>query len=59
MKLVAKSRKERRQEARNNKVEFQPQYNGSEPKSYEEMFNVGYERFNDKFITIKKVEEKE
>lgn len=32
---------------------------GGEPKSYEEMFGIGYERFNNKFVTIKEVESKE
>ena len=52
-----KSRRERRAEARANKVAFEPVYNGEAPKSYEEMHGVGYERFNNKYITIKKVEE--
>jgi hypothetical protein len=68
---TAKSRRERRQEARQNGEEFQPMYNittkfdpeeglftaGGEPKTHEEMFGVGYERFNSKYVTIK--EEKE
>ena len=53
-----KSRRERRQEAREKGVPFEPQYNGNAPKTYEEMYDVGYERFNDKFVTIKEVEEK-
>lgn len=32
---------------------------GGNPKSYEEMFGVGNERFNNKFVTIKEVEPKE
>ena len=79
-----KSRRERRAEARKNKVPFEPQYSsgtrkspvevkekedggfevvggetytvGGEPKSYEEMYGAGYERFNDKHVTIKEVE---
>ena len=64
-----KSRRERRAEARANKTPFEPVYKsgkrmhkgevitvGGKPKSYEEMFGVGYERFNNKFVTIKKVE---
>lgn len=58
-----KSRKERREEARQNKTAFEPQYNvshksgkGGNPKTHEEMFGVGNERFNNKFVTIKEVE---
>jgi hypothetical protein len=51
------SRKERRQLARENGVAFEPQYNGRNPQSYEEFKGIGYERFNNKFITIKEVEE--
>lgn len=50
-----KTRKERREEARKNKVAFVPQYNGRQPQTYEEFFGIGYERFNDKFTTIKDV----
>lgn len=52
-----KSRRERRQEARDNGVTFEPQYNGKSPITYEEFKGVGYERFNNKFVTIKEVEE--
>jgi hypothetical protein len=59
-----KSRKERRKEAREKGEEFVPQYNsatkfdpesgtytvGGEPKTYEEMYGVGYERFNDRYV---------
>ncbi|WP_156036010.1 hypothetical protein [Virgibacillus halodenitrificans] len=48
-----KSRKERRKEARENKVQFAPQYQGKQPLSYEEMYGKGYERFNSKYVTIK------
>lgn len=64
-----KSRRERRAEARQNGTEFVPQYNsssrvengvtiptGGTPKTHEEKFGVGYERFNNKFVTIKEVE---
>jgi hypothetical protein len=54
-----KSRKERREEARKNKTAFVPQYNGQSPKTHEEAFGVGYERFNNKFVTIKEVEKEE
>lgn len=50
-------RRERRELARKNKTEFVPQYNGLQPRTYEEAFGVGYERFNNKFVTIKEVEE--
>jgi hypothetical protein len=49
------SRKERRQSARDNKETFLPQYNGSKPQTFEEFNGVGYERFNNKFVTIKEV----
>jgi hypothetical protein len=65
--IKVKSRKERRTEARQNKTEFQPEYNngvrfspegkrvnvGGAPKSYEEAMGIGYERYNNKFVTIK------
>lgn len=48
-----KSRRERRQEARKNKVAFAPQYNGAKLMTYEEFYGVGYVRFNSKTVTIK------
>lgn len=48
------SRRERRKLARLNNKAFVPQYNGSEPKTYKEMFGIGYERFNDKFTKVHK-----
>ena len=51
-----KLRRERREEARKNKTKFEPQYNGNAPKSYEEFYGVGYERYNNKFVTIKEAE---
>ena len=48
------NRKERRNLARESKVEFVPQYNGN-VKTYEEFYGVGYERFNNKFVIIKEV----
>lgn len=62
-----KSRKERRAEAKENGTVFEPQYKtatyknnkgeeivlGGKPKTYEEAYGVGYERFNNKFVTIK------
>lgn len=52
-------RKERKKRARENKQTFDPQYNGQQPKTYEEFYGVGNERFNNKFITIKDVESTE
>lgn len=53
--MTVLSRKERRELARENKTEFVPNYNGNSPKTYEEFYGKGYERFNNKFITIKEV----
>ncbi|MEH6941646.1 hypothetical protein [Bacillus sp. JJ722] len=52
---MMKSRKERRTEARENKTVFVSHYNGNSPQTYEEYYGVGYERFNNKFVTIKEV----
>lgn len=52
-----KNRRERRAEARDNNEQFQPLYNGLPPRNYEDVFGVGYERFNNKFVTIKEVPE--
>ena len=51
---TTKSRRERRAEARKNTTEFVPMYNGKGPQTYEEMYGIGYERFNNKFVTISK-----
>lgn len=53
-----KSRKQRKQEARLNGVQFEPQYNGNSPVSYREHFGVGSERFNNRFVdfTAKEIE---
>lgn len=48
-----KNRKERREEAKKKGTAFVPQYNGKGPQTYEEYYGVGYERFNNKFVTIK------
>lgn len=56
--IYMKSRKARRQEARDNNTTFEPQYNGTQVKTYEEFHGVGYERFNNKFVTIREVEQK-
>lgn len=50
------TRQQRKLEAKMNEVEFEPQYNGESPISYEEYFKVGTERYNNKFVTIKAVE---
>lgn len=56
-----KSRRQRRQEARESGVPFEPQYSsgmkngqqvGGEPKTYEEMYGVGYERFDGKYVKV-------
>lgn len=61
-----KPRRQRRQESREQGVPFEPQYNsgikfgtfgkeikvGGKPKSHEEMFGVGYERFDDKHVKV-------
>ncbi|QVY62961.1 hypothetical protein [Cytobacillus gottheilii] len=49
-----KSRRERRQEARESRTEFKPQYNGKAPQTYKEYYGVDYERFNNKFVTVAK-----
>ncbi len=67
---MLKPRRQRRQEARESGLPFKPQYNtgirrdkfgkkiavGGAPKTYEEMYGVGYERFNTKLVTIKEAE---
>lgn len=46
------SRRERRKQGN-----FTPKYNGVAPRTFEEMYGVGLERFNSKFVTIKETEE--
>ena len=53
-----RTRKKRRQEAKESGVAFVPRYNGGNPVSYEEYYGVGYERFNNKFVTIKEIKKK-
>jgi hypothetical protein len=48
------SRQDRRELAKLNKEEFTPQYNGNSPKTHKEVFGVGYERFNSKYVTVSK-----
>lgn len=54
-----KPRKQRRQEAKQAGVPFEPQYNeskrtgrGGSPKTYEEMYGIGYERFDSKYVIV-------
>ena len=54
-----KPRRQRRLEARLIGVPFEPHYNknevtgkGGQPKTYEEMFGIGYERFDDKYVIV-------
>ncbi|QIC46172.1 hypothetical protein GAG94_02975 [Lysinibacillus sphaericus] len=55
---MKKSRKERKLEAKQNGVPFTPQYNGNGVVSFEEYFEQGIERFNNKFVQyLKPVEE--
>lgn len=49
---MMKSRKERRKEAKLNKTKFQPLYNGGGKVTHKEHYGVGYERFNNKYVTI-------
>jgi hypothetical protein len=49
------NRRERKELARQNGTRFIPKYNGKGPRSYEEFYGVGYERFNNKFVTIAEV----
>lgn len=63
------SRRERRLKAKEDKVDFVPQYKsgirknlrgeeivvGGNPKTYEEVYGVGNERFNNKYVIIKEV----
>ena len=47
-----KPRKQRRQEARDRGIPFEPKYNGEPPKSHKEIRGVGYERFDNKFAKV-------
>jgi hypothetical protein len=47
------SRKQRREEARKNDTEFKPAYNGTGVRSFAEVYGLGYERFNNKFVKIR------
>ncbi|MFD1335771.1 hypothetical protein ACFQ4N_09445 [Oceanobacillus iheyensis] len=56
---MMKSRKERRKEAKVNKTKFQPQYNGGGKVTHDEHYGVGYERFNNKYVTIEEEKDSE
>jgi hypothetical protein len=47
------SRKQRREEARKKDIEFKPVYNGTGVRTFTEVFGLGYERFNNKFVKIR------
>jgi hypothetical protein len=47
------SRKQRREEARKNDTEFKPVYNGTGVRTFTEVYGLGYERFNNKFVKIR------
>lgn len=49
-----KSRKERKLEAKQTGISFVPQYNGNGVVSYEDYYDVGNERFNNKFVQFNK-----
>ncbi|MDC6267217.1 hypothetical protein [Lysinibacillus fusiformis] len=54
---MKKSRKERKLEAKQNGVTFEPQYNGKGVISFEEHSGLGIERFNNKFVQFSKPSE--
>jgi hypothetical protein len=47
------SRKQRREEAHKNDTEFKPTYNGTGVRTFTEVYGLGYERFNNKFVKIR------
>lgn len=51
---MEKSRKQRKLEAKQNGVPFEPQYNGKGVVSFEEHSGLGIERFNNKFVKFLK-----
>lgn len=51
---MKKSRKARKLEAKQNGVQFVPQYNGTGVVSFEDYFGQGNERFNNKFVQFNK-----
>lgn len=54
---MMKSRKQRKLEAKQNRVPFVPQYNGNGVVSFEDYYGVGNERFNNKFVKFLKSSE--
>lgn len=51
--MTKESRRERRAEARRYGLKFTPQYaEGREPKTHLELFGVGYERFDSKYVSV-------
>lgn len=51
---MKKSRKQRKLEAKQNGVPFEPQYNGKGVVSFEEYYGQGNDRFNNKFVKFLK-----
>lgn len=49
-------RKHLRNLAKKTKQPFSPNYNGTSVKTFEEYYGVGYERFNNKYVTIKQID---
>lgn len=49
---MLKPRRVRREEAREQGVPFEPIYNGEKPKTHEEMYGIGYERFDNKYTKV-------
>jgi hypothetical protein len=47
------TRKQRRTQAKKENVEFKPVYNGTGVKTFTEVYGLGYERFNNKFVKIR------
>jgi len=54
---MKKSRKQRKLEAKQNGVSFEPQYNGKGVVSFEEYYGQGNDRFNNKFVQFLKPSE--
>lgn len=57
---MMKSRKQRKLEAKQNGVQFVPQYNGNSVVSFEDFYGSGNERFDNKFVKFNNtIEEKQ
>lgn len=54
---MMKSRKKRKLEAKQNGVNFVPQYNGNGVITAEDFYGTGVERFNNKFVKFDKKDE--